>query len=202
MQTRFVAAYASLRALPAPGRLELAVAGRSNCGKSSLINAITGRRRLARTSSTPGRTRELVFFSLKQAGLDPFYLVDLPGYGYARVSRTLRQAWGQVVSGYVDRRESLGALLLLMDIRRQPADEERDLLSWVLERGVQPLVVLTKGDKLPKSRRLPAAAAVKRALQLQRRPPVVSINDPASVAALQELLIGLVRQLQQDDGED
>jgi GTP-binding protein len=167
--------------------LELAVAGRSNCGKSSLINALTGRAKLARTSSTPGRTQQIIFFHVSLGSEhQPFYLVDLPGYGYARASKGARQAWGELVTSYIDSRETLRALALLNDARRPPADEERDLLAWASDRGLRTLVVLTKADKLKKSERFVAAERAKTALDLPRRPLVFSINDERAVTALRE----------------
>ena len=191
MDARFVSSTPDTGSLPAPSLPELAVAGRSNCGKSSLINALTGRTRLARTSSTPGRTQELVFFQVQlTAGGQPFMLVDLPGYGYARVSKATKSAWGGLVDFYIQTRPTLRALLLLMDIRRKPEAEEQDLLRWADERGVPIQLVLTKADKLQKNQRFGAAQAVKRTLHLARRPLVVSVRDPEAVEALRELVSG------------
>jgi len=133
--------------LPEPGPPELAMMGRSNCGKSSLINALTGRKRLARTSSTPGRTRNIFFFRVNDA-LD---LVDLPGYGYAKVSKSERGAWSRLVEGYLTARTPLAGACLLMDVRRRYQQEEADLLDFMTRQRVPVLLVLTKTDRLKRS---------------------------------------------------
>ncbi|HOK07737.1 MAG TPA: ribosome biogenesis GTP-binding protein YihA/YsxC [Syntrophales bacterium] len=129
---------------------EVAVAGRSNVGKSSLINTLLGCRDLAKTSRTPGRTQAIVFFSVD----DRWLLVDLPGYGYAKVPEAVRRQWRPLVEAYLAGRETLRLLLLLIDIRRDVGEEERDLVSWLSHRGIPWLPVLTKADKLSRSRAL------------------------------------------------
>ena len=163
MDARFLLSSPNAAGLPNDDDPEVAIAGRSNCGKSSLINALTGRKGLARTSSTPGRTRELVLFSFSLAGAN-VRLVDLPGYGYAKVSRAERALWGEVVPRYVESRQQLKLMLLLCDIRRSPAEEEHDLVAWCAARGLACRLVLTKGDKLNKSQRFAAAAKARREL--------------------------------------
>lgn len=170
--------------MPAPDRPEVAVAGRSNCGKSTLINALTGRRKLARTSSTPGRTREILFFSFSGYGGPPLYLVDLPGYGYANVSRQMQADWGRFVSRYIDARSSLTLLLLLMDIRRPPQQEEVDLVAWAGQRGLPVQVVLTKADKLGRSQWRQAQMRAREALPGCSRVHVVSARVADTVEAL------------------
>jgi len=193
MNACFLRACHSAEDLPPPSLVEIAVAGRSNCGKSSLINAVTGQSRLAKTSSTPGRTRQIIYFHITPAGsgAQPFYLVDLPGYGYARAPRTEQQAWARLINRYIDRRDPLAALLLLGDIRREPQREELDLLGWAAQRGLATLVVLTKADKVTKSARFTAARRAKEALGLARRPLVFSVGDRQAVEELREALLGL-----------
>jgi GTP-binding protein len=132
------------RELPAPGIPELAFAGRSNAGKSSAINSITGRRRLAFTSKTPGRTQLLNFFSLGAVA----YLVDLPGYGYASVPEEVRRHWNFLVGSYVTARESLAAVVVVMDARHPLTTLDRELIEWLRRANRPAHILLTKADKL------------------------------------------------------
>jgi GTP-binding protein len=128
---------------------EVAFAGRSNVGKSSLINVLVNRRGLVRTSSTPGRTQLLNFFDIN----GEFYLVDLPGYGFAKVPMAVKKQWGPMVRTYLEGRDNLQALLLLFDIRRVPQQEEIQLLDWLEELQVPTIPIITKVDKITRSRR-------------------------------------------------
>jgi len=197
MDARFILACSDPAQLPPPSLTEVGVAGRSNCGKSSLINAVCGQHALARISSTPGRTRQLVFFLVTPAQGEPFHLVDLPGYGYARVSRTQQQSWARLVNDYIDHRPTLRALLLLCDIRREPGQEEHDLITWAVARELDLCVVLTKADKLNKSQRFAAASRAKAALSLTRRPQLFSMHDGKAVASVREELLGLAGEPKQ-----
>jgi len=129
---------------PAPDRPEIAFAGRSNVGKSSLINVLAGRKGIARTSSKPGRTQALNFFLVDNR----FYWVDLPGYGYARVPIKVKKSWGNMVETYLRKRSNLKAVIVILDIRRDPAGGDTDLLNWLNQYGLQPILILTKADKL------------------------------------------------------
>ena len=148
---------------PEAGPLEIAFAGRSNVGKSSLINTLAARKGLARTSSTPGRTRGLVFFRVQPIGRPELRFVDLPGYGYARVSRDERVAWKTLVEGYVSARPTLIAVVVIVDARRGVRAEDCDLVEWLLSAGRRPCVVLTKLDKLARSERKPVLDAARAA---------------------------------------
>ena len=192
MDAHFLRACSSEAEFPPPDLPEVAVAGRSNCGKSSLINAVTGRTALARASSTPGRTQQIVFFQVTLPDAPPFVLVDLPGYGYARASREAQRRWIALAESYVGKRACLALLLVLVDIRREPGESEQGLLRWAAERQVSPLVVLTKADKLGKSQRLTAAEHVRQTLALKRRPLIVSTRDPDSVVELRRTLASLL----------
>ncbi|MFN3198153.1 MAG: ribosome biogenesis GTP-binding protein YihA/YsxC [Bradymonadia bacterium] len=141
---------------------EIAIAGRSNVGKSSLINGVVNRRRLARVSNTPGRTQLLNFFLVN----DAFTLCDLPGYGFARVPEAVKMAWGPMVEGYLEQRESLRALLLLVDVRRDPGEMEVQLTQAASLYGRAVVPVATKLDKLSASKRKPALNRVARGLGL------------------------------------
>lgn len=141
---------------------EIAFAGRSNVGKSSLINTLVRRRRLVKTSKTPGRTQTLNFFLADER----LSLVDLPGYGYARVPLSVKRAWGPMVETYLTRRSTLCGVVLIMDIRRTPGDEELRFCSWLAQRGIPPIHVLTKADKLSSNRQTVQQAAAARALDV------------------------------------
>jgi len=127
---------------------EIAFAGRSNVGKSSLINKLLNRRRLVKTSSTPGRTQLINFFSINEN----FTFVDLPGFGYAKVPLHIRKTWGPMVETYLSSRKTLKGVVLIMDIRRIPREGERDLINWLNHYRLASILVLTKIDKLSKTK--------------------------------------------------
>lgn len=127
---------------------EIAFAGRSNVGKSSLINTLVNRKRLVKTSSTPGRTQLINFFDINAT----FSFVDLPGYGYAKVPAAVQKTWGPMVETYLQSRKTLTCVVLIMDIRRTPRREEFDLLAWLEHFNIARLLVLTKTDKLKKTK--------------------------------------------------
>jgi len=132
---------------PAEELPEFAFAGRSNVGKSSLINTLVSRRKLVQTSSTPGKTRLINFFRVNGA----LMFVDLPGYGYARVSEEERRKWRPMIEQYLSRRENLKAVVLILDIRRTPNEEDAQLLNWLARREIAAVLVVTKTDKLSKT---------------------------------------------------
>lgn len=118
--------------------------GRSNVGKSSLINAVLKRKNIARVSQTPGKTQAVQFYLVNER----FYLVDLPGYGYAKVPKSILRTWGELVRGYLESSDSLRLIFLLMDVRRIPAAEDVQMMHWTRDAGVESRVLLTKSDKL------------------------------------------------------
>lgn len=134
---------------PKDGLPEIAVAGRSNVGKSALLNHLFGRKGLVRTSSRPGKTQAVQFFCVN----DQLRFADLPGYGYAVAPKEKQATWSSEVDHYLNQREQLRLLLLLLDSRRTPGSEERELLEWTRQRGLPLILVLTKADKLKKSER-------------------------------------------------
>jgi GTP-binding protein len=129
---------------PPPVLPEIAFAGRSNVGKSSLINTLLNRKGLARTSNTPGRTQEINFFRVN----DRLAFVDLPGYGYAKVPESIRRQWGPMIETYLRERETLRLVVLILDIRRDPSDEDLQLIQWLSYYRIPFLIVVTKTDKV------------------------------------------------------
>jgi GTP-binding protein len=143
----FVKSAVNLEHYPAPEWPEVAFAGRSNVGKSSVINTLLERRRLAKTSTTPGRTQLINFFLINEN----LSFVDLPGYGYAKVPPELRRSWGPMVEAYLSGRPVLKAVVLLMDLRRTPLTEELNFIDWLRQYGIAMIPVMTKCDKLSKT---------------------------------------------------
>jgi GTP-binding protein len=140
---------------------EIAFAGRSNVGKSSLINTLVNRRRLVKTSSTPGRTQLINFFIInRQMGF-----VDLPGYGYAKVPVSVRKKWGPMIETYLSGRKTLKAVVFIMDIRRIPRQEELNLLGWLAHYSIAGILVLTKTDKLSKNKQTNQQHLIARAIE-------------------------------------
>jgi len=135
--------------LPAETLPEIAFAGRSNVGKSSLINSLLNRKNLARTSSSPGKTVTINFYNVNEE----FFLVDLPGYGYAKASLAERAKWGKMIEKYLGTRESLKAVVLLVDIRHAPTKDDVMMYNWVVETGLTPVIVATKLDKIKRSQK-------------------------------------------------
>lgn len=129
---------------------EIAFAGRSNVGKSSLINTLVNRKNLVKTSSTPGRTQLINFFQVN----NKLSLVDLPGYGYAKVPTAVRKEWGPMIENYLSTRSTLRGVVLIMDIRRQPRNEEIDFIKWMEQQHLAQILVLTKTDKLSKTKQI------------------------------------------------
>jgi GTP-binding protein len=147
---------------PPPDFPEVAFAGRSNVGKSSLINTLVNRKRLVKTSSTPGRTQLINFFLINGA----LSLVDLPGYGYAKVPVAVKKKWGPMIETYLSTRPGLAAVVLLMDIRRTPRQEEFNLFHWLAHYAISVIPVLTKADKLSKTKQKKQLQAIARTLDI------------------------------------
>ena len=126
---------------------EFAFAGKSNVGKSSLINGLMNRKSYARTSSQPGKTQTINFYNINEA----LYFVDLPGYGYAKVSMELRAKWGKMIERYLKKSRQLKLIFLLVDIRHEPSENDRDMYDWIVHNGFQPVVIATKLDKINRS---------------------------------------------------
>lgn len=144
VSAQFVLSAPSLQGCPEPVWPEIAFAGRSNVGKSSLINCLLNRKGLVRTSSTPGRTQLLNFFAIN----DALFFVDLPGYGFARAPRAVRERWQPMVHGYLSGRDTLRALVWLLDVRRDPSADDLAFLDWLEEQQIPTIPVITKVDKV------------------------------------------------------
>ncbi|MGN0276688.1 MAG: ribosome biogenesis GTP-binding protein YihA/YsxC [Hominisplanchenecus sp.] len=158
--------------LPENDKIEVAFAGKSNVGKSSLINALMNRKSLARTSSSPGKTQTINFYMVtgrrESADTDEsLYLVDLPGYGYAKVSQSEKEKWGKMIENYLHRSRQLKAVFLLIDIRHDPSANDRMMYDWILHNGFAPIIIATKLDKLKRSQVAKQLKAVKQGLQVQ-----------------------------------
>ena len=125
---------------------EIAFAGKSNVGKSSLLNGLLNRKSLARTSATPGKTQTINYYRIN----DRLYFVDLPGYGYAKVSQALREKWGKMIEKYLKKSPSLKAVFLLIDIRHEPGANDRQMYDWIVANGFRPVIIATKSDKISK----------------------------------------------------
>lgn len=149
---------------PDPLSSEIAFAGRSNVGKSSLINVLLNRKSLVKTSRTPGRTQLINFFMINES----FYFVDLPGYGYAKVPPKIKREWGPMVESYLFNRKNLDAVVLAMDIRRTPQDDEKNLLKWFDHLNLRKIIVLTKSDKLSKSKQIQQQSVYAKSLFVEK----------------------------------
>lgn len=160
-QAKFVKGCAQLSQLPIDEGIEVAFAGRSNAGKSSALNAITNRKGLARISKTPGRTREINIFELDETRR----IVDLPGYGFAKVSAEIKRRWNQLLNNYCEQRQSLRGLVLLMDVRHPLKADDEMMLAWACNVQLPVHILLTKADKLSRSQQNTSLAKVKQQLQ-------------------------------------
>jgi len=176
--------------VPEPARPEIAVVGRSNVGKSTLLNGLAGRRALARTSETPGKTRLLNVFSWGEG----CYLVDVPGYGWARASRRERAAWRRLVEGYLSERPALAGVLWLLDLRRDPSPDDHAMGALLARRGVPVLAVLTKADQVPRQARREREAAILAALGMAGEASVVtSARSGEGMEDLRESVLAFLR---------
>lgn len=148
--------------LPETDKVEVGFAGKSNVGKSSLINALMNRKALARTSATPGKTQTINFYNVN----DVMYLVDLPGYGYAKVSEQEKAKWGQLIERYLNTSKQLKAVFLLIDIRHEPSANDKMMYEWIVSQGYHPIIIATKLDKLKRSQVPKHVKMIKEGLQL------------------------------------
>jgi len=158
---------------PPGARAEIAMSGRSNVGKSSLLNSLFARKGMALVSSTPGKTQRLNYFLVN----DQFHVVDLPGYGYAKAAAKARNQWGGMMQDYLRHRQQLVAVVQLVDCRHEPSREDREMVQWLRDEGMPFCLVATKIDKLGPSKREPALKAIARALGLPESQPFLGYSS-------------------------
>ena len=161
-QSEFITSAVKKDQYPIDNRVEVAFVGRSNVGKSSIINSLTNRKKLAKVSQTPGKTRLVNFFLIN----NDFYLVDLPGYGYAKVSKSEKDSWGKTVEMYLTNREQLKRVVLLVDSRHKPTGDDIMMNDWFKHFGYNVVVVATKSDKLTKNELKKSEVVIKETLKL------------------------------------
>jgi len=161
-QAEFVGVFVDVNQLPADQLPEVAIVGRSNVGKSSLINRLANRKNLAKSSSTPGKTRTINYYCFNKS----WYLVDLPGYGFAKVAQSEKARWAKMVEKYLANRKTLRGVILLVDIRHSPSQEDRMMKDWLEHHQIPYMVVATKADKLSRSARQKNLAMIRKELEL------------------------------------
>jgi GTP-binding protein len=184
---KFIAAALSPESFPKDRRPEIVFTGRSNVGKSSLINSLLGVKGLARTSSTPGRTQSINFFLIN----DEFYFVDLPGYGYAKTSKENRRAWGKLIEKYLAERQQLVLSILIVDARHEPSPLDLQMKSWLQHSGIPYLVVSTKVDKLSSNERRRSRERAEQILKTDRVIPYSSLTGEGAKHIWNEIRAGI-----------
>ena len=169
---------------------EIAFAGKSNVGKSSLINALIMRKAFARTSSQPGKTQTINFYKVN----DAFYYVDLPGYGYAKVSVAEREKWGKMIEKYLNTSKQLKAVLLLIDIRHEPSANDRNMYEWIQYNGFEPIIIATKLDKINRSQVQKHVKMVREGLGAKKETTIIPFSSETMQGReeLWQLIEGLV----------
>lgn len=167
-QSEYVISSVTLEQGPKDKLPEIALAGRSNVGKSSFINAMLNRKNLARTSTKPGKTRLINYFRVNQ----DLYFVDLPGYGYAGVSKTEKQKWGPMIENYLENREPLKAVIQLVDSRHAPSKQDQEMHTYLVEMGIPTVLVATKTDKIPRGQWEKAKKTIRTTLDLGEESPL------------------------------
>ena len=182
--------------LPETDRPEFAFAGRSNVGKSSLLNALMQRKNFARTSSQPGKTQTINYYSLN----DECFLVDLPGYGYAKVSETVRAKWGKMIERYLRSSKMLRQVFLLVDMRHEPSGNDKEMIRWIRENGFTPIVVATKADKLSRNEQNKMLPLIRRSLEMKKEERLVAFS--AETKTGREEILGLIEEILGETAQD
>ena len=175
---------------------EVAFAGKSNVGKSSLINALMNRKSLARTSSQPGKTQTINFYNVN----DAVYFVDLPGYGYAKVSLEIKAKWGKMIENYLRKSKQLRMVFLLIDIRHEPSENDRTMYDWILKMGFTPVIVATKLDKINRSQIQKQVKIVREGLKAKRETVIIPFS--AETKQGREEIYALLDQMLENGKEE
>ena len=173
ISAEFVLSAGNARECPEGEMAEIAFSGRSNVGKSTLLNSILGRRALAKVSGTPGKTQRLNYFLVN----DRFHFVDLPGYGYAKAAESSRKQWRGMMQQYLQKRRQLVAMIQLVDCRHEPSREDREMVQWLLDEQMPFCLVATKFDKLRHAQREPALRTIVKVLKLPSTQPLVAYSS-------------------------
>ena len=180
LSAEFVISAVGSKQFPKDDKPHIAIAGRSNVGKSSLINALLHRKNLVKTSATPGKTQLINFFIINKQ----FYFVDLPGYGYARVPRAVTDAWAPMIEGYIKNASELQAVVVLLDARREPDERDARLVEWLRQYNIPAIYVMTKTDKLNRQESQQAGQTIKSRLGIEDMPILTSAKNGQGIKEL------------------
>ncbi|KPI46893.1 YihA family ribosome biogenesis GTP-binding protein [Clostridioides difficile] len=177
---------------PAEGIPEIALAGRSNVGKSSIINTLLNRRNFARTSQTPGKTRTINFYLIN----NEFYFVDLPGYGYAKIAKSEKEKWGGIMERYLESRQELCSIFLLVDIRHEPTADDKLMYEWIKHFGYNCVIIATKADKISRGQYQKHISIIRKKLQMESSEKVIPVSS-LKKTGVEELWEEIVNQYNQ-----
>lgn len=186
--------------IPVNTKPEVAFAGKSNVGKSSLINALMNRKSLARTSAQPGKTQTINYYNIN----DDIYYVDLPGYGYANANENVKAQWGKMIEDYLHKSEMLRAVFLLIDIRHKPSENDCIMYDWICNNGYHPIIIATKLDKINRSQIQKQVKLIKETLQVEKGTVVIpfSATSKQGREEIYEIIDGIVENFKEEAGEE
>lgn len=195
--------------IPQNASMEIAFAGKSNVGKSSLINALMNRKSYARTSAQPGKTQTINFYKIKAGVKDvdgerqdeELYFVDLPGYGYAKVSQEVKAKWGKMIENYLHKSQVLKAVFLLIDIRHEPGANDVQMYEWILNQGYRPIIIATKADKLKRSQLPKHVKMIKEGLGVLKGTTVIPFSAETK-AGRDEIYALITKLLREEDKQE
>ncbi len=185
--------------IPENQKMEIAFAGKSNVGKSSLINALMNRKSLARTSAQPGKTQTINFYNIN----DEMYFVDLPGYGYAKVSQSEKEKWGKMIERYLHNSKVLQAVFLLIDIRHEPSANDKQMYDWIMSNGFHPIIIATKLDKIKRSQIQKQVKLIKQGLGVDADTIIIPFSSETKQGREEtyDLIDQLLEQFRQEHDE-